>query len=59
MPNCRNAEVFNVLRRQVWQDRVVDVVLAECRLILTKAKVSEPRPDINGSALAGLLLGYS
>ena len=23
------------------------------------AKVSEPRPDINGSALAGLLLGYS
>jgi hypothetical protein len=30
----------------------VDLILAEHRFILTKAKVSEPCPDINGRALA-------
>jgi len=29
MPDDRDAEVFEVLRREVWQDRLVYLILAE------------------------------
>jgi hypothetical protein len=38
---------------QLRENITVDLILAERRFILTKAKVSEPRSDINGGALAG------
>ena len=46
------AHVLEVIRCQVRQDLLVDRVLAEGALIFTKAKVLEPRPDIDGRALA-------
>ncbi|MET4841502.1 hypothetical protein ABIF62_001997 [Bradyrhizobium japonicum] len=33
-----DSKVLQVLRRQVRQDRIVDFILAECRLILFEAK---------------------
>jgi hypothetical protein len=53
MPNDADAHILKVFRRQVRQDLLIDRVLAEGRLILTKAQVSEPRTDINGGARAG------
>ena len=44
---------MNFLLDAKGQDLLVDRVLAESRLIFTKAETSEPRPDINGGALAG------
>jgi hypothetical protein len=40
---CRDAKLLQVFRRQVRQDRPVDVVLAERSLMLSKAKA--PQPD--------------
>jgi hypothetical protein len=40
-----------VLRRQVRQDRVVDLVLAECRLVPFEAKAPQPIPEVDDGAL--------
>ena len=53
MPHNADAQVLQVLCRYVGQNCVVDRVLAESRLIFTKAETSEPGTDINGGALAG------
>ena len=42
MPQRRDAKLFEVFSRQVRQDRLVDVVLAERGLILSKAKAPQP-----------------
>jgi hypothetical protein len=47
VPHNGNAEVLQVLRGQVRQDRLVDFVLAERRLIPLKAEAPQPTPDIH------------
>jgi hypothetical protein len=51
VPNDADVHVLQVFRRQVRQDVLVDRVLAEGRLIFTKAETSEPSTDINGGGL--------
>ena len=36
----RNAEVFEVLIRQLWQDVSLDRAFAKCRLVLAKSETS-------------------
>ena len=50
MPQGRNAKLLQVLRRQARQDRLVNVVLAECRLILPEAQAPQPDHDIHFGA---------
>ena len=55
MSNNRDTEVFQVLRRQVGQDRLVYLILAECRLILSKAQAPQPDRDVHfGAPNSGL-----
>ena len=50
VPDNADAKILQVFRRQVRQDHVVDCVLAEHRLILSKAKAPQPTTDVhNGS----------
>jgi hypothetical protein len=49
MPNCRDADLLQRLVREARKNRLVNLVLAERRLIFTKAETSEPGTDINGS----------
>ena len=46
----RDAEVLQVLRRQVRQNRLVYLVLAECRLILPEAQAPQPDHDVHDGA---------
>jgi hypothetical protein len=39
--------ILQILRRQVRQDRLIDLVLAECRLILFEAKAPQPSFDVH------------
>jgi hypothetical protein len=50
MPDRSDAEFPQVLRRQARQDRVVDLILAECRLMLFEAKPPQPTSDVHGGA---------
>ena len=50
MPDKSDTKVLQVLRRQTRQDRVVDLILAECRLILFEAKPPQPTSDVHGGA---------
>ena len=45
VPKGRDAKLLQVLRRQVRQDRLVYLILAECRLVLPEAQA--PQPDHN------------
>ena len=45
MPNHGDAQVLQVLRRQVGQDLLADLILAECRLILFEAKPPQPNSE--------------
>ena len=45
VPQRRDAKLLQVVSRQVRQDRLVDVVLAEHSLVLSEAKA--PQPDYN------------
>jgi len=47
----QNAELLQVLIRQIGQDCEVDRVLAESRLLLTEAKTPQPIPDFHDGAL--------
>src|SRR6516225_7153286 len=47
VPHNANAEVLQVLRSQVRQDRVVYLVLAEGRLIPFEAELSQPIPEVH------------
>jgi hypothetical protein len=51
MTDNSDTEVLQVLRRQAQQDRVVDCVLAECRLILFEAEAPQPTSKIHDIAL--------
>ena len=48
--NNGDAEVLEVLRRQIGQNRLVYLILAECRLILPEAQAPQPNHDVHGSA---------
>jgi hypothetical protein len=48
--NKENAEVLEVLRRQIGQDRLVYLVLAERRLILPEAQAPEPDHHVHDGA---------
>jgi hypothetical protein len=50
MPDKYDAKILQVLRRQTRQDRVVDLMLAECRLIFFEAKPPQPTHDVHGGA---------
>ena len=52
MPNNGDAKILQVLRRQSRQDRVVDLVVAECRLVLFEAEPPQPTSDIHSGAPA-------
>jgi hypothetical protein len=43
----RNAEVLEVLIRQLRQNVRVDFAFAKCGLVLTKATASQPTPDVH------------
>jgi hypothetical protein len=45
MPKCCDAKLLQVLFRQARKNRLVYLILAECRLILPEAKA--PQPDYN------------
>src|SRR6476646_1771532 len=50
MPDNADTKILQVLCRQTRQDRVVDLILAECRLILFEAKPPQPTSDVHGGA---------
>jgi hypothetical protein len=52
MAHNADAQVLQVLCRQVAKNCVVDLVLVERRLILTKAKIPEPRTVIRSPGSA-------
>ena len=51
VPDDSDAEVLQVVERQLRQHRAVDLIVPERRLILPKAKVPEPDPDIHRCSL--------
>ena len=54
----RNADLLEVLGRQVREDRLLDPVIAKRGLVLAKAETAKPPADIHGRAPHGLA-GYS
>src|SRR5271163_2825534 len=51
VPDDSDAEVLQVVERQLRQHRAVDLIVPERRLILPKAEVPEPDPDIHRCSL--------
>jgi hypothetical protein len=49
MPDRPDAKLLQVLRRQTREDGVIDVILAERRLIFFKAKSPQPNSDLHGA----------
>src|SRR5215472_6352410 len=47
----RNTDLAEMILRQIVQNRIVDGVLAECRLILFEAKAPQPTPEVHAGAL--------
>src|SRR5262249_7212136 len=47
----RNTDLAEMILRQIVQNRVVDGVLAECRLILFEAKAPQPTSEVHEDAL--------
>ena len=53
VPNCCDAKLLQGLRRQAREDRFVNLVLAECRLVLSEAKAPQPNHNVHDDAPAG------
>jgi hypothetical protein len=49
--NNAYAEILQVLCRQARQDRLVDRILAECRLILSEVKAPQPTSEVHIGSL--------
>src|SRR5262249_15632822 len=45
--DCSDAELLQDLVRQARQDRLVNLILAECRLILPEAQAPQPDHDVH------------
>src|SRR4029077_13625777 len=56
MSDKSDAKILQVLSRQPRQDRVVDLILAEGRLILFETKLPQPTSDVHGGTLVRLPL---
>ena len=56
MSDKSDTKILQILGRQARQDRVVDLILAECRLILFEAKAPQPTSDVHGGAPVRLAL---
>src|ERR1700732_3781939 len=50
VPECRNAKLLQVLFRQAWKNRLVYLILAECRLRLPEAQAPQPDHDVHDGA---------
>ena len=50
MSDKSDTKILQVLGRQARQDRVVDLILAECGLILFEAKPPQPTSDVHDGA---------
>ena len=50
MPECGDAKFFQVLGRQARKDRLVYLILAECRLIRPEAQAPQPDHDVHDGA---------
>ena len=46
VPDKADAQILQVLRRQAWQDLLVDRIVAECSLILSEAEAPQPTVDV-------------
>src|SRR6516225_3557246 len=51
MPNKTDAQILQVVCRQGRQDRLVDLIFAECRLVLFEAETPQPTPEIHNGVL--------
>ena len=52
MPKCRDAKLLQVLLRQPWKNRLVNLVLAERSLVLSEAKAPQPDHDVHDGGLS-------
>jgi hypothetical protein len=50
MPQCGNAEFFQVLSREARKDPLVDLVLAEYRLVFFEAQAPQPDHNVHDGA---------
>src|SRR6266496_1009618 len=50
MSDNTDAQILQVVCRQTRQDRLVDLIFAECRLIPFEAKAPQPTPDVHHRA---------
>ena len=50
MPECRDAKLLQVLFRQARKNRLVYLILAECRLILPEAQAPQPDHNVHDGA---------
>ena len=51
MPDAADTQILQVLRRQIRQDSLIDMVFAECRLVLFETEAPQPTRDIYGGVL--------
>jgi hypothetical protein len=47
MPDGRDTKLLQVLSRQIREDRLINVVLAECPLVSFEAKVPQPSAEVH------------
>jgi hypothetical protein len=50
MTDKTDAQIPQVVCRQGRQDRIVDLIFAECRLVPFEAKAPQPTPDVHHRA---------
>ena len=50
MANGTNANLLQVLSRQTWQDPLVYLILAECRLVSFEAQAPQPFSEVHNGA---------
>jgi hypothetical protein len=48
--NRTDAKLLQVVRREIWQDRLVYLILAECRLVLPEAQAPQPDHNVHDGA---------
>jgi hypothetical protein len=49
MTNGTDADFLQVLLGQVWEDPLVNLVVAECRLVFFEAQAPQPDHDVHAS----------
>ncbi len=52
MSDRNDTHLLQVLSRQAQEDRLVDLVLAECGLVAFETKAPEPIPEVHDGALS-------